>query len=77
MVYKGELIGQNVLIHDLNSGCQWQGRIIDETKHTLCVTKLTKSLRVFKKNIELSLVDQKQTLKGVDLIRRPEERMKE
>ncbi len=87
MTYKGELIGQQAKVRDIHTRQEWLGEIVNETKQTLQIRSANRTsnnngtvkdnVKVFKKNIEVVLVAKNITLSGVDLLKRPEERMKE
>ncbi len=76
--YKAELIGENVLLRLITNDSQiMQGRIVDETKHTLLIKCTQGTLRIFKKSYEITLLKRNLVLLGSDLLRRSEERIKD
>jgi len=53
-----------------------EGKIIDETKHTIKIKQKNKEKMLMKKNITLEIPDKNVRVKGDLLIGRPEERIK-
>jgi ribonuclease P protein subunit POP4 len=75
-IYPHELIGEKVTIVEAKnpSNVGLQGLIVDETKSTLKIDVKGIIKTVFKKDIVLQMHDN--LLKGTELCKRPEERLK-
>lgn len=75
-IYPHELIGEHVAIVEAknHSNVGLQGLVVDETKSTLKIDVEGTIKTVFKKDIVLRMHDK--LLRGADLCKRPEDRLK-
>ncbi len=76
--YPHELIGQMIeIVHASNKQLEGlQGKIVDETKSTIALEHAGKTKILLKKAITFRLRASGRVLKGNELIRKPEERIK-
>lgn len=78
--YKGELIGKQIIIIKAKNKTYEKktGKIIDETKNSLCISSGGRKLIILKDGITIELHDDQKSyvLQGDYLIGRPEERIK-
>lgn len=79
-MFRDELIGNNIKIiksaNKKQEGCE--GKIIDETLHTLKIRSKDKTMTIFKKDLVFALEKgaEKAILEGKNIYKRPEERTK-
>ncbi len=75
-IKKDNLIGLKIKVIDAvnKSQVSIEGKIIDETRNTIKVQTKSGIKQIMKNNITLMINDQK--INGVDLVGRPEERIK-
>lgn len=77
-MYHKELIGKAVRILESKNSHQkgWEGRITDETKSTLKLEREGKEKILFKNSICFLLKKENLIIKGREINKRPEERIK-
>lgn len=72
-----ELVGEEVEVVDSQNETNLgiKGKVIDETKMTIKITRSGKSKTLMKNNIALRLTKLGKVISGKELVGRPEERM--
>ncbi len=77
-IFPGELIGKRIIIVNATnrSLIGLQGKVINETKATLVVLTKGKEAILLKSGLVLRLEHHDKIIKGVDLIKKPEDRLK-
>ena len=77
-LYPYELIGEEIEVVDSTNkaNLQIKGKVVDETKTTLIVEQGKKVKTLLKNNIVFKLISSGQIIKGQEIAKRPEERLK-
>lgn len=77
-MYHKELIGKEIKLLESKNQHQrgWEGRIIDETKSTIKLEVGKEEKTLFKNNILFLLKKENLIIKGQEINKRPEERIK-
>lgn len=78
IIYSHELIGEKIEVIKASnpSNLGITGKIVDETKSTIKVECEGKVKTLLKQTITFKLIGKNQLIKGSDIIKRPEERLK-
>jgi RNase P/RNase MRP subunit p29 len=78
IIFPHEIIGEEVEVHDAKNkdNIGIKGKVADETKSTLTIESNGKMKQLLKNNITLKMSRTGELIKGINLVKRPEERIK-